>query len=341
MEVSGSRKPIVLIVDDNPTNIDILVSALKADYRLGVVKEGRKAIEYAKKFRPSLILLDIMIPGMDGYQVCASLKQSLQTRDIPTIFITAVHESQSKTKGFETGAVDYITKPFNVAEVRARVGIQVELMGAKEKLRWHNKVLKERVKNKTKQITKFMESTIQAMAGMAEVRDPYTAGHQQRVARLSCDIAKKMGLSSDEVETIRFAGLLHDIGKIRIPVSILNRPGKLMDVDYAMLQIHPQVGFDLLSNIHTTKPMAEIVIQHHERLDGSGYPHGLTSEKILMESRIVAVADVIEAMSSFRPYRPALGIKVALSEVVKKSGVTFDSDVVNACRDLINGGYKL
>jgi putative two-component system response regulator len=330
----NENRPIVLIVDDNPTNIDILVSALRNDYQLGVAKNGHRAVEYAQKFHPQLILLDIMMPDMNGYEVCRILKNVPETQDTAIIFITAIHETASKTKGFEMGAVDYITKPFNTAEVRARVRTHLTFRRMQEELNNQNLLLKRKVEEKTCEIQETLQSTIHAMSQMAESRDPYTAGHQQRVSILACAIARKLSMCEDSMDTIRVAGLLHDIGKFRIPVDILNRPGDLLEVEYSMLKIHPKVGFDLLIHIPFSGPVAQIVYQHHEKLDGSGYPRGLKGQEILHEARILAVADVMEAMSSHRPYRPALGIERALEQIIDNKGIYYDSDAVEACRIL-------
>ncbi|MBF0120960.1 MAG: response regulator [Desulfobacterales bacterium] len=323
-------KPLVLIVDDNSTNIDVLVNTLKHDYRLGVAKSGTKALEYASKYIPDLILLDIMMPEMNGYEVCANLKSSTHTQGIAIIFLTAMSDASNKTKGFELGAVDYITKPFHVAEVKARVQTHLSLKKMKEEVNAQNLILEERIQEKTAQIQEMLKATIQAMALIGETRDPYTAGHQQRVAKFACDVAHIMGLSENQITTINFAGILHDIGKIRIPVSILNRPGKLLYAEFDLIKVHSETSYELLKNIPSPWPFAKIALQHHERLDGSGYPHKLKGDEILIESRILAVADVIEAMSSHRPYRPALGIETALEEIQKNRGKFFDPDVVDA-----------
>ena len=326
----------MLIVEDNSTNIDLLVNSLKNDYNLGIAKNGLKAIDYAQKHVPDLILLDIMMPEMNGYEVCKRLKGIPETENIPVIFITALTDTGHKTKGFEVGGVDYITKPFHSAEVNARVRTHLAIKEMGEMLKDQNIILEEKVEEKTSELRTMLAATIETMAIMVEVRDPYTAGHQQRVAQLACAIAKKMGLSEDQINTLRIAGSLHDIGKIRIPTSIINRPGKLLDVEFEMIQIHPQVGYDILRNIPSPRPFAQIVLQHHEKLDGSGYPQGLLGKDILLESKILAVADVTEASSSYRPYRPALGIDIALKEILDKKGIEYDADAVDVCRELFS-----
>jgi putative two-component system response regulator len=327
-------RPLVLIVDDNATNIDILVGSLKDDYRLGIAKKGTVALEYAEKFHPALILLDIMMPEMDGYEVCSRLKANAETSSIPVIFITAMQDTINKTKGFELGAVDYITKPFHAAEVKARIQTHISLEEMKEQLRQQNVLLEQKVLVKAAELQEMLNASISSMAQMVEIRDPYTAGHQQRVAQLACAIAAKMGLSAHNIEGIRIAGLLHDVGKIRIPVSILSRAGQLLEAEHDVIKIHPQISFEILKNIPFPWPVALMVFQHHERLDGSGYPLGLKENEILLESKILAVADVVEAKSSFRPYRPALGIDAALDEIRQFRGTRYDSDAVDCCLEL-------
>lgn len=189
-----------------------------------------------------------------------------------------------------------------------------------------------------------MKGTIQAMAYTVETRDPYTAGHQQRVADLSRAIANEMGLPENQIEGVFMAGVIHDLGKISVPAEILSKPGRIPEIEFSLIKIHPRSGYDILKGIEFPWPIAQIVLQHHERMDGSGYPQGLSGEDILIEARILAVADVVEAMASHRPYRPALGIDAALEEISAKKNAHFDKDVVDAClklfdtKDLKSGG---
>ena len=186
-------------------------------------------------------------------------------------------------------------------------------------------------KQAQEKLQKALEGTIQAVGMTTEQRDPYTAGHQRRVTQLACAIAREMGLSEEQVESIRIAGLMHDIGKMSIPAEILSKPSKLSDMEFRLIQDHPQVAYDILKTIEFPWPIAQIVLQHHERMDGSGYPQGLKGEEIVQEARILAVADVVEAMASHRPYRPAHGIEKALEEISRNQGTLYDSDVANAC----------
>jgi putative nucleotidyltransferase with HDIG domain len=176
-----------------------------------------------------------------------------------------------------------------------------------------------------------LEQSIQTIASTVEARDPYTAGHQVRVAQLATAIAREMGLPEEQVNGIQLAAIVHDLGKIHIPAEILARPGKISDIEFSLIKTHPQAGYDILKDVKFPWPIAEMVLQHHEKLDGSGYPRGLKGGQIILESRILTVADVVEAMSSHRPYRPALGIDAALDEVTRKRGAHYDPQVVDAC----------
>ena len=332
----NDSRPLVLIVDDNATNIDLLVNTLQTDYRLGIAKSGPKALEYLGKQKPDLVLLDIMMPDMDGFEVCERMKADPDTAPIPIIFITAMTETVNKTKGFELGAVDYITKPFHAAEVKARIRTHLSLEDMRQQLKNQNVILEDQVAQKTAEIRQILNASIRSMALMVEIRDPYTAGHQQRVAELACAIAEKMGLPPSTIDGIRIAGILHDVGKIRIPVAILSRAGQLLDAEYEMLKIHPQVSFEIIKDIPFPWPVAQMVLQHHERLDGSGYPQGLKEDEILKEAKILAVADVMEANSSFRPYRPARGIETAMEKLLAQKGIRYDAEAVEACLALFN-----
>jgi PAS domain S-box-containing protein/putative nucleotidyltransferase with HDIG domain len=185
-------------------------------------------------------------------------------------------------------------------------------------------------------LRRALEATINALTAAVEMRDPYTAGHQRRVTDLACSIAKEMGLPQERMEAIQMAGIIHDIGKILVPSEILSKPGKLSDAAFNIIKTHPQAGYDILKSIEFPFPVAQIVLRHHERMDGSGYPAGLSGEKILLEARILAVADVVEAMASHRPYRPVLGIDKALEEITRNKGILYDSEAVAACLRLFS-----
>ena len=192
------------------------------------------------------------------------------------------------------------------------------------------------------ELLRMLNGTVEAMASLCEKIDPYTAGHQRRVARLACAIAKKMGLSDEQVYGIRVIGVVHDIGKMALPDEILSKPGVLNAEELSIVQTHPQVAYDVLKNLEFPWPVAQTVLQHHERVDGSGYPNKLAGEDIILEARILCVADVVESMVSHRPYRPAPGLEKALEEIELNSGVLYDPMVADACSKLSsNGGIKL
>jgi putative nucleotidyltransferase with HDIG domain len=189
-------------------------------------------------------------------------------------------------------------------------------------------------KQSEQELREALEKMIGVLADLVERRDPYTSGHQKRVAELSGAIALEMGLDGERAEKIAMAGAIHDIGKISVPAEVLSRPGKLSPIEMELIRQHPQQGYEILKDVQTSWPLAEMVYQHHERLDGSGYPRGLKGEEILLEARILGVADVVEAMASYRPYRPSLGIDAALEEIENKKGLLYDPEVVDACSRL-------
>ena len=200
----------------------------------------------------------------------------------------------------------------------------------------------EEISAYVKQLENSMHGTLQAVANMVEFRDPYTAGHERRVGIIAADIGREMGWSEEKCKNLQLIGLVHDIGKISIPAEILSKPGRLTILEYEMVKIHAEKGYEILKDVIFKLPIAEIIRQHHERMDGSGYPYGLIGKNILPEARIIAVADVIESMASHRPYRPALGIDVALKEIVDNRGTLFDTQVVDAVLTLIKEkGYQL
>jgi PAS domain S-box-containing protein/putative nucleotidyltransferase with HDIG domain len=194
----------------------------------------------------------------------------------------------------------------------------------------------QELKQSLEKLQRILQETIQSISRIVETRDPYTAGHQRRVANLACAIAQELGLSKDRIDGIRMAGAIHDIGKLYVPAEILSKPTKLNETEMALVKSHPQIGYEILKGIEFPWPVAEIVLQHHERMLGNGYPNGLKGEEILLEARIMGVADVVEAMSSHRPYRPALGLKKALEEISRYRGYYYDPIVVDACVKLFS-----
>lgn len=210
------------------------------------------------------------------------------------------------------------------------------LTNAKQQLRKLNSQLEAKVREKTESIEKTLNGVVSALATAVEMRDPYTAGHQLRVSQLACAIAGHIGLSSEQIQGIRVMGFLHDIGKIIVPAEILSKPSKLTDYEFNFIKAHPEAGYNILKGIDFPWPAATAVLQHHERIDGSGYPSGCMGDDIIIEAKIIAVSDVVESMASHRPYRAALGIEAALEEIGKNEGITYDFEVVEACLELFH-----
>lgn len=322
----------ILVVDDTPANLKLLMDILMSHgYKVRPAVSGEQALAAVSMRQPELILLDIKMPGIDGYEVCRRLKSDVNTQEIPVIFISALDTLGDRVKGFELGAVDYITKPFQREEVLVRVRTHLNL----RRMQTH---LEELVDERTQELQSaaikmhsILLQTIKAIAITIEKRDPYTAGHQQRVADLAVTIAREMGLDEDKVEGIRLGALIHDIGKIYIPSEILNRPGRISDVEFQIIKMHSEVGYEIVKDVDFPWPVADMIYQHHERIDGSGYPQGLKGDEIIQEARIMSVADVVEAIASHRPYRPSMGIDSALEEIQKNRGRIYDPEVVDTC----------
>jgi response regulator RpfG family c-di-GMP phosphodiesterase len=339
----------ILIVDDNPNNLRVLGAMLEqAGFQTRLADNGNIALRSASFSPPDLILLDIRMPGMDGYELCRRLKTNELTHEIPIIFISALQEPADKITAFRAGGVDYITKPFQVDEVLARVHTHLQLSHMQRQLA-------ERIEEKTTKLESANQSLqqheiqyrdllfklIDVMARTVEKRDPFTAGHQHQVAKLTEKIAHSMGLKEERILGLSFGSTIHDLGKIQIPADILSRPGTLSETEYNLVKTHARTGFEIVKDIDFPWPVAQMLLQHHERLDGSGYPQGLKGDEILLEARIIAVADVAGAMASHRPYRPARTIEQVVDELHSGQGTRYDPDVVKACVSLIDGGFDI
>ncbi len=320
----------VLAVDDTPDSLRLLTDMLTdAGYHVRSAINGALALRAAAAHPPQLVLLDVSMPDMDGFEVLRRMKREPLLKDVPVIFVSALSDTQDKLKGFDIGAVDYVTKPFQREELLARVHTHMEL----HRLRHH---LEEEVEERTRSLTESelrlrqnLLETVSAVAAMLEKRDPYTAGHQRVVAEMAVAIAQELDLPESQIEGLNLACLIHDIGKINIASEILNRPGKLSDPEFELIKQHPAIGYEILKPIDFPWPIAQTVLQHHERLDGTGYPNGIQGDEIILEARILAVADVIDAMASHRPYRPGRGIEAALAEIENNKGTLFDPQVVD------------
>jgi len=335
----------ILVIDDMKDNLIAIKESLEElnpDYLVLTAQSGKEGLKIALEEHPDTILLDIIMPEMDGYEVCKILKEDELTKHIPVIILTALRtDTESRILGLDVGADAFLLKPIDAEELIAQINVMLRIKEAEDKLRTERELLDEKVKERTRELKeskdklqKTFNDIVIALTSTLEIRDPYTAGHQKRVSTLSCAIAKELDLSKNKVECVRIAALLHDIGKIYIPSEILSKPGEISSLEYEMIMTHPDGGFNILKEIDFPWPIAKVVRQHHERLDGSGYPNGLKGDEILLEARILSVADVVEAMDSPRPYRSTLGILKALKEIDDNKGILYDAEVVRACVDL-------
>lgn len=328
----------ILVVDDAEININILVETLGKAYDISVAMNGRDALEMVKNDQPDLILLDIIMPGMDGYEVCEKLKADKKTRNIPIIFLTALTEEQNEARGLQLGAVDYITKPFSTELIKARVRNQLEL-------KRHQDHLEELVAERTRELELTQEVTIESMAALAEYRDPETGGHIKRTQAYVKVLAEhlmnhsrfKDYLDTKTVGLLYKSAPLHDIGKVAINDSILLKPGKLTDEEFEKMKRHTTLGMEAirvavkkLGYDSFLRYAEEIAYTHHEKWDGSGYPQGLKGNAIPVPGRLMALADVYDALISKRVYKPPFPHSKAITIIAKGEGKHFDPDMAAA-----------
>ena len=301
----------VLIVDDEPTNLRVLNQILNDTYKLIFAKSGEEALRLIEKERPDLILLDVMMPGLTGYEVCEHLKQQKKFESIPIIFITALSDPDDEAKGLNLGAVDYISKPISPAVVKARVKTHLSLVGAEE-------------------IRRTRLQVIQRLGRASEYKDNETGMHVMRMSHFARIIALGYGFSHEEADNLFNAAPMHDIGKIGIPDSIMLKPGKLTQEEFAIMKTHPEIGAEILGESDSDLiELAKLVsMTHHEKFDGSGYPKQLKGEDIPIEGRIVALADVFDALTSVRPYKDAWTIEAAMDLIHSEKGKHFDPQLV-------------
>ena len=331
---SGARAPQAvdcLVVDDEPRLRQVLVHLMRNDgFRCFEAGNGVEAVEILEKQPVTLIMSDLRMPKMDGIEL---LKQ-VRTRwpDTAVVLITAVADVEVAVSCLSNGAMDYLTKPFHLEEVRARVGQALEKRRLILENRDYQERLEERVAAQATRLEKLFLAGIQALAEALEVKDPYTRGHSVRVSQYSAIIARTLDVSSEMDRQIRLGGHVHDIGKIGVREEVLNKPARLTEDEYRHIMTHPVVGWRILAPLLSDAPIAlNVVRSHHERMDGAGVPDGLRGDLIPLEARIVAVADALDAMTSNRPYRIAeKTFEEALAELEKYCGSQFDRHVVDA-----------
>ena len=305
------HRPRLLLVDDEPTNLQLLRQVLQADYRLLFATDGARALQLAKEQRPDLILLDIMMPGMDGYAVCETLKSQPLTAHIPVIFITALTDIHDETRGFDVGAVDYITKPVSPPVVRARVRNHLSLVRIDE------------LRSTRLQI-------VQCLGRAAEYKDNETGRHVIRMSLYAQQLALAAGCHPDWAQDLLHAAPMHDIGKIGIPDAVLLKPGPLDAQEWDVMRTHPHIGAEIIGShaAHVLQLARSIALAHHEKWDGSGYPYGLAGETIPLEARICAIVDVFDALTSTRPYKKPWSTEDAVAHIQSQAGKHFEPRLV-------------
>jgi putative two-component system response regulator len=300
----------VLVVDDEPSTVDLLQAYLETEgYRVIAAYRGDEALEKAFAWQPDLVLLDVLMPGLNGFEVCRRLKADPLTQFVPVVILTALEELKDKMAGAEAGADDFLTKPFDHVELLARVRNLLQIRHLTDRL-------------------EHAESVVFALAAAVEAQDPYTEKHLQRMADLSERLARAAGLDLDQVMAVRYGSILHDVGKVGVKEAILRKPGSLTREEWAELREHPAIGARIVKSMRLGQQIAPIVRSHHEHWDGQGYPDGLKGKEIPLGARIVALVDAYDAMSTDRPYRAALRPEVIRVELEQNAGKQFDPDLM-------------
>ncbi|WP_260258643.1 response regulator [Vibrio intestinalis] len=348
--MSTGKKATILAVDDTVTNIEVVKGVLSGDYLVQAAVSGEMALKIIGKRKPDLILLDVMMPEMDGYEVCRRLKDSEDTCDIPVIFLTAKSQEDDETKGLSLGAVDYITKPISPPILKERVKNHLALKSARDQLARQNEVLEEKVVERTQQLNDLQDVAMVAMGALAESRDPETGNHIRRTQKYVKVLAQALSqtpkyreyLQPDIITALYKSAPLHDIGKVGIVDSILLKPGKLTDEEFTEMKKHAAYGKDAIEAAEGSLGIAdnfltfakEIAYSHHEKWDGSGYPEGISGEQIPVSARLMAIADVYDALISARVYKPAFSHEKAVEIITEGKGSHFDPIMVEAFEEI-------
>lgn len=318
------EKPIrLLLIEDDQEDV-LLIRELLSEigdhsFLLKSARELAAGLEMVSTGEVDITLLDLSLPDSQGLETFMRLHD--EAPGVPIVVMSGLADEKIALTAVREGAQDYLVKG------------QVDNHALARTIRYaiERKQVEEELRLSLEKLRHSLEKTIQAMAMTVEIRDPYTAGHQREVTKLAEAIGREMGLGKEQLDSVRLAAEVHDLGKISIPAEILSKPGPLTSIEFSLIQTHPKVGFDILKTIGFPWAIDRIVLQHHERINGTGYPEGLTGSEILPEAKILSVADVVEAMSSHRPYRPALGIETALNEIILHRGTFYDADVVDTC----------
>jgi len=329
--LSQGEPVTILLVEDNPAHAEAVKWAFLDSGRKTKLEVAGSLREYRERVAaqaPDIAIMDLNLP--DGHAIEA-LSSHPGDRPFPILLMTDFGDERVAVEAMKAGAIDYVVKS---SEVFAAMPRTVKRALREWNLLQERKRAEKNLLETNQRLSQAITATIQVLSMTVEARDPYTAGHQRRTTILAEAIAGEMGFPPEKIEGLRMAGKIHDIGKISTPSEVLSKPTRLTPVEYELVKAHAQKGYEILKEVESPWPLAEIVYQHHERMNGSGYPRGLKGDEILMEARILGVADTVEAMSSHRPYRPALGVEAALGEIDKNKGVLYDSDVAAACLKL-------
>lgn len=351
------QKQTILVVDDTPANLDVVKEVLAPNYHIQVAISGALALRIIAKRKPDLILLDIMMPEMDGYAVCQRLKHDPLTQDIPIIFLTAKAEVEDETKGLALGAADYISKPISPPILKERVKTQLLLKHSQDLLRQQNQLLESKIIERTKQMAELQDVAMVSMGALAESRDPETGNHIRRTQHYVRLLAEKLSvipqfselLTAENITMLFKSAPLHDIGKVGIPDNILLKPGKLTDDEFVIMKRHAEYGRDAIKSAVNTMQEAnnflrfamEIAYYHHEKWDGSGYPQGLKENDIPISARLMAIADVYDALISRRVYKPPFSHEKSVAIIEEGRGTHFDPVMVDAFIQISEDFYQI
>ncbi|MDE2180878.1 MAG: response regulator [candidate division NC10 bacterium] len=316
-----SKPSRLLVVDDNARNVELLTALMQAEgYEVVAAADGQEALAQAATSPPDLILLDVMMPKLDGYAVCRRLKEEKSTRLTPIILLTALGAEDARIRGIEAGADDFITKPFSRTTLRARVRSLLQLKAFTDDL-------------------EYAETMLLALGRTVEARDPYTQGHCERLAAYSVALGKRLGLPTEELTALDRGGSLHDLGKIGIPDAILLKPAALTEAEWAIMREHPLIGERICLSLRSLQRVLPIIRHHHERWDGSGYPDGLAGDAIPITARILQTVDIYDAMQTARPYKPAMPVEIACDTLRNETTRGWrDPDVVRPFIELVERG---
>ncbi|HET6439430.1 MAG TPA: HD domain-containing phosphohydrolase, partial [Anaeromyxobacter sp.] len=325
--VAGPFRPLVLVVDDNDELLAYVARQLAEEFRVRTAADADGALRQVKEELPDLVVSDLMMPGRSGAELLQALRGEPATRHVPFVLLTARADAESRVEGLEAGADDYLAKPFNPAELRARIRSLLARGRAERELQNRAAFLAKVNLDLVLSKRKVLIETLEAFALAVEAKDPYTHGHSRRVSLLGEKVCREMGLGNAACETVRIAGILHDIGKIGMPEGVLKKPGKLSAAEMETFKRHSQIGSRIVSAVTELEEVGRTILHHHERFDGQGYPDRLAGEQIPLLSRILAVCDSYDAMTSDRPYRDSVPHRLAIDEIGREMGKQFDPAV--------------